>query len=179
MKTIENFTSVEKNELIIVTTSKLTYVLNESDDQPISNRWIYSQCKKFGAETGHEVGELLSITTMDRDLAVNEMKKNECYFNSKGMGILNKKVLLTKENLPELVGKRIKWEAPIYKHNLGHYGYGLDGGICKILEVDLHNRRPITALIEEGANIDYAFIELVGSYISFSDYDRIISFEEL
>lgn len=87
--------------------------------------------------------------------------------------------LLTTENLPSLVGKTISWSAPMYKGNIGYLGYGLAGGIATINAVDLNERKPITATIVEGDNIDYGFIDdpWTGKCIAYSDADRYISFE--
>lgn len=86
---------------------------------------------------------------------------------------------LTIENLPSLVGKTIKWSAPIYKGNQGHWGRGLAGGIATITSVKLEERKPIKAKIIEGDQIEFGFIDKpwTGDCVAYSDSDRYISFE--
>ena len=87
--------------------------------------------------------------------------------------------ILTSEILPSLVGKTISWAAPIYKGNHGHWGNGLAGGIAKVTAVNINKRRPITAEIIEGDEIQYAFTDKpwTEDYIAYSDSDRPVSFE--
>jgi hypothetical protein len=89
------------------------------------------------------------------------------------------KHFMHEQNLPYLVGRKIKWYAPIYKGNLGYYGYGEDGGTCIIKAIDLKARKPIVETeIIEGADISYGFHDnATQSMIAYSDSDRIISFE--
>ena len=83
--------------------------------------------------------------------------------------------LLSKEILPTLIGKTIEWRAPIYRYNQGYYGLGLDGGICKIVEIEIENRKPIiSAEIIAGSDIKYAF-QCDGD-ICFTDSDRLVSY---
>ena len=82
--------------------------------------------------------------------------------------------------LPSLVGKKIKWDAPIYSGNLGHYGYGLDGGIFILKGIDITKRCPIVEVeIIEGANPIYIFVETYGTdhVLCYTDSDRFVSFE--
>lgn len=89
------------------------------------------------------------------------------------------KQILTAEILPSLVGKTINWAAPIYKGNLGYYGYGIDGGIATITEVNMAQRWPIKARIIEGSDINFGYIEKpwTEDYVAYSDADRPVSFE--
>jgi hypothetical protein len=112
-----------------------------------------------------------------------------------GKGVMENLTVLKIENL---IGITIKWACPIYKHNLGHWGYGLDGGICKI---DSFVDGNISSTIIEGSNIssakmaDYAllphniewirrdggFMQVKGdgknNCFYYSDEDRLVSFE--
>jgi hypothetical protein len=85
------------------------------------------------------------------------------------------KQLLTVEILPSLIGKTISWSAPAARENEPY------GGICKILSVDMTQRRPITAETIEGDDIWYGFVEegWTDGNVAYSDADRYISFEGL
>lgn len=92
--------------------------------------------------------------------------------------------LLIPLKLIDLEGKTIKWKAPIYKHNVGHFGYGKDGGIAQILKVSITERNPIIeSIIIEGANPNSIFSEWksnpppLNHPLCFSDGDRYVSFE--
>lgn len=89
--------------------------------------------------------------------------------------------ILSFDNLPELVGKKIRWQANIYKGNIGYYDYGLTGGITIIKEIDISKRSPILKeekIDEKSDDIIYAFRDRSDNdVLSFSDSDRFISFE--
>lgn len=83
---------------------------------------------------------------------------------------------LTPNKSVELVGQKIQWFAPAYKHNSPY------GGISIIDSVDCTNGRPIKSTTLEGDNLDYSFNEwAAGSKLDnpmcFSDGDRYIHFE--
>lgn len=72
------------------------------------------------------------------------------------------KTPLTLENLASLVGKTIKWKAEAYKGNHGYHGFGLYGGIEKIVEIDITNRRPIIKsekIAYNSDDISFAFVD--------------------
>lgn len=85
---------------------------------------------------------------------------------------------LTVKTAKALIGKKIKWEVSIYKHNKGFFGNGLDGGIAIIKEVQPKN---LVCEIIEGSDLNRAvFSDYWGAdheAFSYSDSDRIISYE--
>ena len=90
------------------------------------------------------------------------------------------KNLVDKSILPNLIGKTIKWECPIYKANLGHYGYGLDGGTFILKAIDLSAKKPIVEVeIIEGADPKFIFVEKYenDNILCYSDSDRFVYFE--
>lgn len=95
---------------------------------------------------------------------------------------------LTPNNIESLIGKTIRWEAPIYHNNIGHWGEGLDGGICVLKSVDPTERKPILeSEVLEGTDPKYIFneylrrgealVSLNDNPFCFSDEDRYVSFE--
>jgi len=109
--------------------------------------------------------------------------------------------ILTIEKARELIGKDIKWKAPIYEHNEGYYGMGYDGGIAVIESVSEEGK--IQSNTIDGADLSCVGIEhftLIPHEIEwcrkegymqhiegdgnnncyyFSDNDRGVSFEEI
>ena len=99
------------------------------------------------------------------------------------------KTILLKENVTDLIGKTIKWNAPAYEMNSPY------GGTALIKAIDFTQRRPITAETISGDDIGYAFLDNYGlklnpdgeSYsitddntaFAYSDGDRAIEFEVL
>jgi hypothetical protein len=83
-----------------------------------------------------------------------------------------------------LIGKTIKWQAPIYENNEGFYGMGLDGGVMVIEYVDDEKRMPLKIKTIEGTSGEYIFNEWgagkeLSSPLCFSDADRWVSFIEI
>lgn len=88
---------------------------------------------------------------------------------------------ITKENISELIGKTVKWEAPAYHANTGYHGLGLYGGVTKIIAVDPEAMRPIIQVEKEDEKSDpleLAFWDYDGS-LTFSDGDRPVIIREV
>lgn len=89
--------------------------------------------------------------------------------------------ILTFDLLPDLVGKQIRWQADIYKGNLGYYDYGLTGGVTSIKEIDISKRSPILKeekIDKDSDDLIYAFRDRsTKDVLSFSDSDRFIYYE--
>lgn len=60
---------------------------------------------------------------------------------------------LTKENVCNLIGKKIKFEAPSFKAN------ELYTGIVVINSVDFNKKHPISCKLISGDNLEYAFLD--------------------
>ena len=87
---------------------------------------------------------------------------------------------LTIEILQGLLGKTIKWQAPIYSANVGYYGHGLTGGITKIIKIDASQRRPILEaekLDPASDDICFAFKSDFDDILAFSDEDRFVTYK--
>ena len=89
---------------------------------------------------------------------------------------------LTVNRAKLLIGKKIRWQAPIYEGNYGYYGRGIDGGVAIIEDVFPEKEKPLKTIRIEGANADYIFNEWKhgGHFddpLCYSDGMRYVSFE--
>lgn len=86
------------------------------------------------------------------------------------------KTQLTPEVATQIVGKKIRWNAPASRYNDPYKG------IAIINVVEKKDRRPIHATTIEGDDLNYAFNEWdesrhINRPLCYSDGDRYIEFE--
>jgi hypothetical protein len=147
--------------------------VNDAREQAVDMGWVYDPAKK-----NYFSNYLAENKTLFGETETVEVENPFSYVDSL---VIEKNPIryLDRKNLENLVGRKIKWHADMYKHNIGYYGRGKDGGICIIKSLDFKNRKPILdAEIIEGADIRFAFFDgFEPSFIAYSDSDRLITFE--
>lgn len=84
--------------------------------------------------------------------------------------------IMTVSNVTGLIGKKIRWYAPAYKHNKPYTGVAI------ITSVDVTKHKPITCAVLEGDELFYAFVDDYDFHegikcISYSDSYRNVTFE--
>lgn len=78
---------------------------------------------------------------------------------------------ITPENSTDYIGKTVKWFSHSAEENPDCHG------IATIESIDFEKKRPISATIKEGDNLNLAIVGVWGEFVAYSDMDRPVLVE--